>query len=232
LKPFMRAWLKLAWHFPRVRDVDLWEQRERLVRSLAPGKSFIDVGGMWDVSGRVAFMAEEAGAERVVLLDAMLPTDEFDAKRTRRGSEVRYVTGDLHDRDGIEELGRFDVVWCTGVLYHSPNPMLQLMNLRLLASECLVLGTHVIPEVPGLEQACLFYPKHSDAARDEWTHVFGRSTPVIGVTSPFDPAQAYANWWWGMSPSAVRAMLDVAGFAVTEERPCGPLLTDFVASPV
>jgi lipopolysaccharide export LptBFGC system permease protein LptF len=58
-------------------------------------------------------------------------------------------------------------VWCTGVLYHTPNPVHQLMQLREITGEVLFLGTHTIPEVTGVEQACLYYPHLSaDARRD------------------------------------------------------------------
>ena len=35
---------------------------------------------------------------------------------------------------------------------------------------------------------------------------------------PFDPRQGYGNWFWGLTPSCLRSMLDLAGFRVEEER--------------
>jgi hypothetical protein len=227
----MRLWLRLAWRSRRVQGGDVWESRERLLRSLAPGKTFIDIGGMWNIHGRMAFMAEEAGASRVVLMDAMPATEEFERERERRGSAVEYVKGDLNDRESMAALGTFEVAWCTGVLYHTPHPMLQVEHLTAVASERLVLGTRVIPEVPGLEHACIFYPGQSKAAREEFGRVEGTGLPTVGLTTPFDPSQWYANWWWGMSPSSVRAMLNVAGFAVVEEYSPTPFMSDFVAQP-
>ena len=32
------------------------------------------------------------------------------------------------------------------------------------------------------------------------------------------PEQAHANWWWGITPSALRGMLESVGFEVVEER--------------
>jgi methyltransferase family protein len=189
----------------------------------------VDVGGMWSVHGRTAFLAEEAGAERVVLLDVMPPTDEFKEERARRESAVEYVTGDLHDTEAMARLGEFDVVWCTGVLYHTPNPLLQVENLARLAGTTLVLGTRVLPEFPGIEQACVFYPMQSGAAQAEWARAFGDDLPRFGATTPFRRDLTYENWWWGMSPSAVRAMLDLAGFRVVEEHAPTPLIADFVA---
>jgi hypothetical protein len=232
VKPLMRAWLRAAWHFPRRRDFDLWEHRAALIRRLAPGKSFLDVGGMWNVHGRSSFLAEEAGAERVVLFDAMPSTEQFEATRESRGSSVTYVNGDLHDAAQIEELGRFDVVWCTGVVYHTPHPGLQVEHLGRMARERLVLGSQVIPEVPGLEQACVFYPGLSEDAREEFARAHGHPDhPRVGVTVPFDPGAGYANYWWGISRSALKGILEVGGFSVTEEHSPTPFLVDFVARP-
>jgi len=80
---------------------------------------------MFSVAGEVSFLAEESGATQVVLVDGMDPSEEFQRKHAERSSDVRYVQGDLHDPVLIEQLWQFDVVWCGGVICHSPNPYLQ-----------------------------------------------------------------------------------------------------------
>src|SRR5262245_15439232 len=102
---------------------------------------------MWDVSGRFSFLAEEAGATRVTGLDVMAATPEFEAEHARRNSAVRFVTGDLHDPATVAEVGVHDVVWCSGVLYHSPYPVLTIRRLRELTGELLLLQTCAIPEL-------------------------------------------------------------------------------------
>ena len=49
----------------------------------------------------------------------------------------------------------------------------------------------------------------------------GGIAPRLGLDTPFDPAQGYGNWWWGITPSALGAMVEAAGFEVRErhERP-------------
>jgi hypothetical protein len=42
----------------------------------------------------------------------------------------------------------------------------------------------------------------------------------------------YANFWWGLTPSAVLAMLDLARFEVTERYQTHPLNLDVVATAV
>ena len=212
---------------------ELWDNRRRLVRSLAPGRSFLDLGGMFGVDGEVALLAEQSGATRVVLFDGMDPSDEFADRYDRSESRLQFVQGDLHDPDAVASLGQFDVVWCTGVIYHSPNPMLQLAHLRQMTKQTLVMGSLVIPEIPGIEQACILYPGISTAMQDTFANVEGGRERFPGMAAPFDttPLMAYANMWWGISPSALRSMLNFSGFEITDEYHYMPFCIDLVARP-
>lgn len=215
------VWLAAARARARGRaSPDRWENRYRLVDRLAPGTSFLDLGGLWNVHGEGAFRAERAGASRVVIFDGMDPTVEFEERHRELSSNVSYVQGDLHDPDDVAGLGTFDVVWCAGVVYHSPNPYLQIQHLRALTEKWLLLGSEVIPEVPGLENACVFYPGRSPASERAFAKAYGdRASTYPGMTHPFDesPLLGYGNMWWGLSPSALRSMLGYSGFEVREE---------------
>ena len=169
---------------------------------------------MWEVHGGIAFLAEEAGATRVTGIDVMSPTPQFEAEHARRASGVRFVNGDVHDPATVAEVDRHDVVWCYGVLYHVPDPMLTLRRLRELTGQTLLLSTETLPEVPGLPGACVLYPALDAAARADYAAV--RSGERLGVTKPFNPHAGYANWWWGITPSALRGMLAVAGLELLE----------------
>jgi hypothetical protein len=220
----------------RRRDVPfIWDQRRDWVRALAPGRSFLDVGGMFHVAGDVSFWAEEAGATSVLLFDGMDPSLDFQAKHSERESAVRYQQADLHDPDDVAIAGRHDIVWCTGVIYHSPSPFQQLLHLRELTGDRLVLGTHVIPEIPGIENGSLFYPGRSAPSEAVFARAHGaRAGAYPGATGPFDetPNMSYANMWWGITPSALRGMLRYAGFAIETERRYSRFLMDVVARPV
>jgi hypothetical protein len=84
-----------------------------------------------------------------------------------------------------------------------------------MTRELLIVGTATIPEAPGLEAACVFYPGLSDAGRRVYQAAPRRATRV-GISTPFDPVRFYDNWWWGISPSALRGMLIATGFEVVE----------------
>jgi hypothetical protein len=174
--------------------------RTELVAEHAAGRSFADGGAMWSVDGAVAFAAEAAGASSVSALDVMAPTPAYLATHAQRGSRVRFVQGDLHDEATLAELGAHDVVWCSGVLYHAPHPLLTLERLRSVTTRTLLLATETIPEVPGAPSACLFAPPPG-------THPAHRT--------PFAADAGYRNWYWALTASAVRAMLAATGFTVT-----------------
>jgi SAM-dependent methyltransferase len=155
---------------------------------------------MWKVDGALCFAAEDAGASAVTGVDVMGPSERFEAERAQRDSKVRFVQGDLHDPDLAVE--PHDVVWCSGVIYHAPHPLLTLERLRALTGETLLLATQTVPEVRRRPRAVIFAPTPG-------------SNPAH--TELFDPARGYVNWYWGLTRSAVLAMVEAAGFTVRDQ---------------
>jgi hypothetical protein len=204
--------------------------RGDIVREYARGKSWLDVGCMWNIHGQLCFLAEEAGATAVTGVDVMGETPEFQAERERRGSSVRFVQGDLHEPATLEAAGPHDVVWCSGVLYHAPHPVLTLERLRSVTGSTLLLATEALPEMPGVPGACVFYPALDDRARAAYAGAPGGS--AVGVTTPYDAAQEYGNWFWGITPSALEGFLKVAGFAVERRWQASPFHITVAARPV
>jgi len=157
---------------------------------------------MWKVDGALCFVAEDAGASAVTGVDVMAPSQRFVDEQQRRGSKVRFVEGDLHEPATADAIGTHDVVWCSGVLYHAPHPLLTLQRLRGLTGETLLLATETIPETPGRPNTCVVAPGPAN-------HPNARP--------PRGPDEGYGPWYWGITPSALRTMLSLAGFAVVEE---------------
>jgi hypothetical protein len=173
--------------------------RETLVARHAAGRTFLDVGAMWGIEGALSFAAARAGATAVTALDVMAPTAGFlQQQATTPG--VRFVHGDVHDPATVAAVEPHEVVWCSGVLYHAPHPLLTLERLRSVTTRTLLLATETIPEVPGAPSACLFAPPPG-------THPAHRT--------PFAADAGYRNWYWALTASAVRAMLAATGFTVT-----------------
>jgi hypothetical protein len=182
-------------------------RREELVARHAAGRSFADVGAMWQVEGAIAFAALEAGATTVTAMDLMAPTPRIEQ------SPIRFVQGDLHDPAVMEQVGEHDVTYCSGVLYHAPHPLLTLERLHSITRETLLLATEVLP-LPG---------RFAAFAPARWMHP---SKPA-----PLDPANRYGNWFWLPTPATLRSMLHATGFTITDEHRTGAFHRTIVAIP-
>ena len=193
----------------------------------------------------MAFLAEEVGATEVTLFDVGDPDliseghpewGSFEQKRDERDSKVRYVQGDLEDPASPERIGVHDLVFFSGVLYHTPNPMQQLLQLRQITGELLYLSTLTIPEIPGFPQACVYYPYLDAEARRPFGAGYSWAGDLLGIGGPIDerPMYGFGNCYWGMTRSALLAMLRTARFEVVEEQhlSVAPFAIELVCRPL
>ena len=207
-----RAWRRLCgW---RGEVVGSYDRLPEYIRNHAPGKSFADIGCMWGVNGQYSFLAEEAGATRVVAVDVFGPTPEFEEKRITRGSSVEFVLGDITRADTLMRIGQVDVVFCAGVLYHHPSPFDLLVALRRICRETLILRTSTIPEVRGLPNAAVYFPMLDVKGRELWNLKSLGLLHQAGISNEFQPSEGYGNWFWGLTPSCLESLLKTAGFRV------------------
>jgi hypothetical protein len=186
---------------------------------------------MWGVNGAYAFAAEEAGAARVLGVDVFGPTPEFEAERIRRGSSVQFILGDATAPETLERVGVVDTVLCAGVLYHHPSPFDLMAALRRICGKTLILRTSTIPEVDGLPNAAVYFPLLDEQGRRLWNlRALGLQWQA-GITEAFNPRDGYGNWFWGMSPSCLKSLVETAGFRVDTVE-TEPFAQTFVCTPV
>jgi hypothetical protein len=209
--------LNLLWRHWSARRGDIvgnYGDLPRLIREHAAGRSFADIGCMWGVNGEHAFLAEAAGATRVAAVDVFGPTPEFEEKRLARKSRVEFILGDVSRVDTLAKIGRVDVVFCAGVLYHHPSPFDLLVALRRICGHTLILRTSTIPEVKGLPNAAVYFPMLSERDRAVWNLKPLGVLHQAGITNEFNRAEGYGNWFWGLSPSCLESLLTTAGFRI------------------
>jgi SAM-dependent methyltransferase len=193
--------------------VPLPDRYQALIDTYAPGRRFLDVGCLWKVHGAYAFRAAERGATEVIGLDVTPATPQFLAENDRRGAPVRFLQGDVNDPALTATIGRCDVVFCSGVLYHVPNPVWTIERLRDLCGGTLILSTATVPE-QAIPQSAVFFPHLAARARGALRYATG--DVKIGLDTAYDGEAGYANWFWGFTPSCVDAMVRVAGFEVRQ----------------
>ena len=216
-RPRLNYWWR-RWRGSRGAALGSYNDLPALIRQHARGRSFADVGCMWGVNGEYSFVAEEAGATAVKAVDVFGPTPEFDEKHRARRSQVEFVLGDIGAPDTLARVGRVDVVFCAGVLYHHPSPFDLLVALRRICGERLILRTSTIPEVAGLPNVAVFFPMMSEEARALWTLRRLGVPQQLGITNAYRPEDGYGNWFWGLTPSCLDSMLRCAGFRIDERR--------------
>jgi 2-polyprenyl-3-methyl-5-hydroxy-6-metoxy-1,4-benzoquinol methylase len=197
----------------RGRPEDRWRE---IIAQRAPGHSFLDVGCMWNVDGAYAFLAADAGAEPVVGVDVAPATPAFQEHNAERGEPVRFVQGDVNDPNLAARVGRFDVVFCSGVLYHMPDPLCSLRRLRALCAETLILTSARIEELT-VPQAAVYLPYLDAETRQSLQYWSSHTKLKVGLDTDYEAELGYGNWFWGLTPSAIRAMLRTAGFQIERD---------------
>jgi hypothetical protein len=209
--------------------------RDQFIAQVVPGKRFVDIGGLWGEVNEKVSVAAELGAIEVTMMDIVPQGHElwhsFSDRVRARSIDAECVTANLNEFDTIAaHAGRFDVVHCSGILYHCPNPLHTLAQLRALAGESVVLTSTVVPERTqssvgqvDLGEGGLRLVPHLNA-RDRsifaayWnergvTGIGGLDVDAIWDVSDYNP------WWWFLTPSALRQMAEAVGFGVLDEGP-------------
>lgn len=199
-----------------------------LIQKHASGKTFVDMGCMWGANGALSFFAERCGAQRVTGVDVYPATEQFTAEHSRLNSRVKFVLGDINQNETLASIGISNIVFSNGVLYHAPDPFLLLTRFRLICDDVLILGTQLIPEIPGLRNTAIFYPMLDEARRELFNLGIGMQKAITG---PYEPESGYGNWFWGLTPSCIESLLGCAGFAVIEKY-VEPFIGWFICRPV
>ena len=213
--------------------------REGWIAEAVPGRTFAEVGGLWGVVNEQVTVAAAAGASELTMIDLAPkggPDDLWQSFESRLKehdvSDVRCINGSVDDHAVVREAGSFDIVHCSGVLYHCPEPLHTLRNLCALTRDTLVLGTATMPETvttsagtvtvePG---AAMLVPAMTDSQRavfGEWLRENG-GLFAYGVNHEIDSGWGldregwipHEAWWWFFTRDYVSALLDAAGFDV------------------
>jgi hypothetical protein len=171
---------------------------------------------MWRVNGEYCFHALTAGATTVTGIDIEPATPEFDGKNAEHGGRVRFIQGNLSDPAIDSWAGRHDVVFCSGVLYHVPNPVYSLCQLHRICADTLILTSASTME-GAIPNSAIFLPGLSAAMRRKLNYtVRPGETGKIGLDRAIDSHQGYAPWLWLPTASCIVAMMESVGFEIRD----------------
>lgn len=129
------------------------------------GKTFADIGGIGldSLNERVS-VAANAKAAKATMIDFRkfgFPEWEiFERKMQERGvTDYGKIDGaNLEASTFPDQVGQFDFVHCTGILYHAPAPIVMLDNLSRITRQLLIVNTVIVPETVETEVGTLHYP--------------------------------------------------------------------------
>jgi SAM-dependent methyltransferase len=103
--------------FDAMNDVRI----EQFFEIFPNAKTVVELGSL--EGGHSFALAQNAGVERVLAIEGRAKNIE-KAKLVQKvlgDKKVEFVEGDLEKLD-FEQFGRFDAVFCSGLLYHLPRP--------------------------------------------------------------------------------------------------------------
>jgi 2-polyprenyl-3-methyl-5-hydroxy-6-metoxy-1,4-benzoquinol methylase len=113
------------------------DPRDQYISRVVTGRSFADVGGLWGIVNEKVSVAHHYGATKLAMIDITPPKHElwqrFDERcHVLKIPEVQRISSDVAKIGEILPSVHFDVVHCSGVLYHMPDPMRFLLSLKQL----------------------------------------------------------------------------------------------------
>lgn len=212
------------------------DPRDLYIARVVPGRSFVDIGGLWGTINEKVTVAHKAGAISTAMLDWTPPHTElwqaFHQRCADAGVHDYQSLSANIDEPGLERrVGQFDVVHCSGVLYHCPNPFFTLTQIARLCRRSLILTTAVIPptitasmgRIAVPSGGALFVPylprDQREVLREHWEGA--GVSGVIGIME--QPAawliEDYAPWWWLFPSATARQLIMAAGFDIEEDTP-------------
>ena len=158
-------------------------------------------------------VAHRSGASALTMIDVSPPGHElwrlFEERRWALGlPEVQCIGADALTMANTSPVGQFDVVHCSGVLYHIPDPMRLLVSLRKITREYLILASSVtgtsvhskegILQVP--QGAALFIPglqsRERAILKSYWQQFVGDAALGLTRKIPSWRIDEYGPWWW------------------------------------
>lgn len=101
----------------------------------------VSIIGLGKLGSPLAACFAEKGF-RILGLDARADNIHAAAQRC---SGIQFVVSNIEDAKP-ENLGQFDMILCTGLLYHLENPLLAIRNFYALAKKFLVIEPMIIHE--------------------------------------------------------------------------------------
>jgi hypothetical protein len=216
----------------------LKKPKETWIKDNTAGKSFADIGGLWGTVNETVTHAAAGGARRLMMADIQEKANPlWDAFRQRCESKgvknVEESVVDLCQPETPAILGKFDIVHCSGIIYHVPDPFGLIVNLRKITAKNMILTSMYVPDQISNEKGtidlsggqALFIPALTGNAKEIAAEHFNKLEINVGginIAETFalvnpDLTIDTGPWWWLLTPTFLRSILQLCRFEVVEE---------------
>jgi len=214
------------------------------IESNVSGKTFADVGGigLQAINEKVT-LAYKSGASKATMID-IRPFDFYEWDDFKKKCEIENVKDyssidkiDINNSELLSKVGKYDIVYCAGIVYHLPNPVWGVHNLSRIVNEMLIINTVILPqqienskgklEFSGSES--LFLPGLNDNEREILNdHYVNKFNMTIDYMAPrLDDKKPSCPWfedgkttcwpyWWLFSESSFKALVTMVGFEILD----------------
>lgn len=223
----------------RKDPIDKW------ITKLVSGRTFVDIGGIGENSGneRVSTAVKGRAADAAMAdfepYSAQLWQTFFQTMRDQNINDFQtHELIDVRDANIKTKLPNFDIVHCTGILYHIPDPITSLYNIASLTNDYLIVNTVTIPNRVKNKKGrfitddsrAVFLPSLSEAdrrvLREHYRSKFGWDinvqAPRLGEPNPLMPylrenGLSCYPYWWLFTKQAFRHAVQMMGFKIENE---------------
>lgn len=222
--------------------------KQEAVKHHASNRSFLEIGGLWNGNEQCT-NALNSGATTATMLDvAPLNSRHWSDFHQKVGDRVNCVVGDFVELALIGMVKPHQLVYCSGVLYHHPHPLLFLQQFRRVVAEVGIISSAITPtklvtaagnlDIP--DSTALFVPalRANDAAvlKAYWNSVMNPAVGqrAIGITEQCSfNLTNFAAWWWLFTEQSLKAAVESVGFNIIEtiQNPKQPWVITLVITP-
>lgn len=220
-----------------VKDAVRLEKHSWLV-DIADQKSFIDVGGLWGTVNEMVTISALAGASKYAMADIQVEDHElwsaFDVRCEERGvKDYQKIITDICDEVEVNKLPKFDIVHCSGIIYHVSDPIQFIQNLASISNDYVMIGSMTIPENITNKAGSLdtptgtahLIPAIQDSTRAILEEYFleCKIRPQVAerkdYAALFKPSRRVKTgpWWWVYTPATLRSFAEVCDLEVVAE---------------
>ena len=211
--------------------------KDQWIQNLVDGKTFADIGGLWGTVNEKVSVAVEAGASAAAMVDIQDITNDlwknFDDRCNTLGvSGYVKIQADIMESTAAGLIGTHDIVHCSGIIYHTPEPLRLLHNLKKVTGTYLILGSTTIPSsirvrdevIETIAGTSYFVPALSNEQNQLFAEHFNHEgIQIMGINwdHPFDWYNAnggvnFSPWWWLFTSEYLVSLLELAGFEVID----------------